>query len=442
MNIYASDLHSKEHTSSYYAASQRDKEGFPKLVGAVDADVCIVGGGLSGVATAVELSERGYSVALLEAHRIGWGASGRNGGQVIGGFGESLLGNEASVDTKYGSGSKNAIRNMGAECVDIIRQRVAKYDIECDLTWGYLDAAMKPREMRQLEEWRDNLNKDEFPNELKLVDGEGVKEIVGSDRYVGGLVNKGYGHLQVLDLCKGEARAAEKMGARIFEQSLVTSIDDGPEVKVHTSTGVVKARYLVLCGNAYLKQLAPDLAPSLSPYILPASSYVIATERLSDTLAKDVMAKNYAVCDQRTALDYFRLSADNRLLFGGMANYSARDPKSIAAAMKPKMLKVFPQLKNVAIDFEWGGHMGIGLNRVPQMGRIGQNIYYVQAYSGHGVAPTHMTGRILADLISTQAERFDLFARVHHWPFPGGDYLGQPLLALGMLFYKIRDELY
>ena len=442
MSFFENPLHDREHANSYYASSQRDKVDFPQLQDNISADICIVGGGLSGVATAVELSEQGFQVVVLEAQRVGWGASGRNGGQVIGGFGEALSGSLEKVGRKFGVGASEALRGMGIECVDIVRERVAKYGIECDLKWGYFDAAMKAREMYSLADWHEELQQSNYPHRLELIDRDGVQDIVGSEHYIGGLVNEGYGHVHVLDLCKGEARAAESLGARIFEQSMVTSIDHGETATVYTAKGSVKARFLVLCGNAYMSQLTPELFPKLSSYVLPASSYVIATEPLSEELAESVLARDYAVCDQRTALDYFRLSADRRLLFGGMSNYSARDPRSITGVMQPSMLKVFPQLRDVKIDFEWGGHMGIGLNRVPQFGQLESNVYYVQAYSGHGVAPTHMSGRILAEVITSQAQRFDIMSRVKHLAFPGGQLFRQPLLALGMMFYKIRDEIY
>ncbi len=436
-----SPIHDREHAPSYYAGTQKDQAPFPCLEENIQVDVCIVGGGFSGVSTALELSERGYKVALLEGQRIGWGATGRNGGQVIGGYGEALSKGSSGFAKKYGTDAAQTIWDMSVECVDIIRERVEKYAIDCDLKWGYFDAAMKPREMRDLEKHKEEFEAKRYPHKLTLVDKAGMSEVMGTERYIGGMINEGYGHVQVLDLCKGEARAAESLGAQIFEQSLATKIEYGAKPTVHTAKGRVTADYVVLCGNAYTSQLTPKLAPKLSKFVLPASSYVMATEPLSDELAHDVMRKDYAVCDQRTALDYFRLSADKRMLFGGMANYSATDPRSIQGALRPKMEKVFPQLKGVKIDYEWGGHMGIGLNRVPQLGRLADNVFYVQAYSGHGVAPTHMSGRIMAELISNQAERFDLMAKVSHMPFPGGRLFRQPVLALGMLYYKILDEI-
>jgi len=436
-----SPIHSTEHAPSYYAASQRDKEHFPSLEDDIRVDVCIVGGGLSGVATAVELSEAGFKVALLEGQRIGWGASGRNGGQIIGGFGEALSGSHEKLEKTFGKNASSALWNMGLECVEIIRQRVEKYNIDCDIKWGYLDVARKAREERDLKAWQQELEEKNYPHDLQWLDKSNVRQVVGSDAYTSGLVNMGQGHVQVLDLCKGEARAAEGLGAKIFEQSMVTELVHGDSCKVKTARGSVTADYVVLAGNAYLSQLTPDVAPELSSTVLPASSYIIATEPLSDEMANSVLSKDYAVCDQRTALDYFRLSADKRLLFGGMSNYSARDPKSITATMSASMHKVFPQLKNVKVDYEWGGHMGIGLNRVPQLGRVKPNVYYVQAYSGHGVAPTHMSARIISELIQNQSARFDIMAKVKHLPFPGGRLFGNQLMAMGMMFYKIRDEI-
>ncbi len=434
-------IHSSEHAASYYAATQRDAAPFPALEHDISADVAIVGGGLSGVATAVELCEAGYSVALLEAHRIGWGASGRNGGQVIGGYASSLDGTRAQIDKRFGDGAHQHLRDMNTECVEIIYQRAAKYGIDCDLKRGYIDVAMKASEVDDLREWQSQLDECDYPYETQWVEQADIGNIVGSDRYIGGLINKGYGHVHVLDLCKGEARAAESMGAKIFEQSEVNALTPGQPNVIKTARGSVTADVVALCGNAYLRQLTPRLAPKLNPYLFPASSYIIATEPLSDELAASVMPRDYAVCDQRTALDYFRLSADKRMLFGGMSNYTARDPKSISATLGHSMRRVFPQLKRTRIDYEWGGHMGIGLNRIPQLGRLSESIFYAQAYSGHGVAPTHMSARLIAEAVQQRSTRFDILAKVNHVPLPGGLKFGQSLMALGMLYYKLRDRM-
>ncbi|MNQ96283.1 Gamma-glutamylputrescine oxidoreductase [compost metagenome] len=262
--------------------------------------------------------------------------------------------------------------------------------------------------------------------------------VVGSTRYVGGLIDMGSGHLHPLNLALGEASAAQRLGVQLFEHSAVTRIDYGPEVKVHAAEGSVRAKTLVLGCNAYLN----DLNPELSGKVLPAGSYIIATEPLSEERAHALLPQNMAVCDQRVALDYYRLSADRRLLFGGACHYSGRDPKDIAAYMRPKMLEVFPQLSAVKIDYQWGGMIGIGANRLPQIGRLKDqpNVYYAQAYSGHGVNATHLAGKLLAEAISGQhSGGFDLFAKVPHITFPGGKHLRSPLLALGMLWHRFKE---
>ncbi|MEO1042019.1 MAG: FAD-binding oxidoreductase [Pseudomonadota bacterium] len=435
------DENQQEHTNSYYAASQRDKEPFPSLAGTETVDVCIVGGGLTGVSAAVELAERGQKVALLEANRIGWGASGRNGGQIIGGWGGPLSSDPARADRMIGKGAGQKIVRMGTECVDIIRDRIEKYQIECDLKWGYLNVALKEREMRGLKEYYDELKGQNYPHTIKMLDKSELQQYLGTDQYVGGMVDEGWGHLQVLDLCKAQARIASNLGASIYEKSPAFSIDFGSTNTVHTADGQIKAKSVVLCGNAYLSKIAPKLAPKLNPFILPASSYIIATEPLSQEMAQSVMPKNYATCDQRTALDYFRLSADNRMLFGGVSNYNATAPRSVTGTLRKKMLAVFPQLADAKIDYHWGGFMGIGINRIPQLGRMADSVFYIQAYGGHGVAPTHMAGRIVAEAIADETDRFDMMAKVNHMPFPGVGLLRQYMYAVGMSYYKFRDAL-
>jgi len=425
-----------EHTTSYYAATVNQKKKYPELEGEQSADVVIVGGGFSGVNTALELTEKGYAVTLLEANRIAWGATGRNGGQVIGGIGSK---DPELFEKSIGKKAVKTVYEMGFEAAEIIRERVAKYEIDCDLKWGYCDVAIKPRHMKDFKEWQTHAKCTGNPHQLLLLDSQEVKQYVGSDKYCGGLLNQtGNGHLHPLNLCAGEARAASKLGAQIFEQSKVTKIEHGDKVRVFTETGSVKAKFLVLCGNAYMGNLVPDLAKK----VLPSSTSIIATSPLSAAQAMEVMPADIAVCDPRTALDYFRLSADNRMLFGGLSNYTGMEPTDLKATMSKKMLKIFPQLEGVNIDYAWSGHMGIGLNRMPQLGRLSDNAFYVQAYSGHGVAPTHMMGRVIAEMIDGKPERFDIFTKIHHWSFPGGTLFRRPVMALGMMYYKLLDELW
>ena len=423
-----------QHTASYYAASSLPQPDHPVLQGEHVADVCVVGGGFTGLNTALELAERGMSVILLEAHKIGWGASGRNGGQLIRGVGHGLEQFEGII----GKDGVRQMKLMGLHAVEIVRQRVERFNIACDLTWGYCDLANKPRDLEGFAEEADELRSLGYRHETRLLQANEVRSVVGSDRYVGGFVDMGSGHLHPLNLALGEAGAAAQLGVKLFEHSAVTRIDYGPEVRVHTAQGSVRANSLVLGCNAYLK----DLNPQLSGKVLPAGSYIIATEPLSEAQAHALLPQNMAVCDQRVALDYYRLSADRRLLFGGACHYSGRDPQDIAAYMRPKMLEVFPHLKDVKIDYQWGGMIGIGANRLPQIGRLPDqpNVYFAQAYSGHGVNATHLAGKLLAEAISGQhSDGFDLFAKVPHITFPGGKYLRSPLLALGMLWHRLKE---
>lgn len=395
--------------------------------------MCVVGGGFSGLNTAIELAERGLSVALLEARKIGWGASGRNGGQLIRGVGHGL----DQFNNVIGSDGVRQMKLMGLEAVEIVRQRVARYQIDCDLTWGYCDLANKPRDLDGLAEDADELRSLGYRHELRLLHANEMHSVVGSDRYVGGMIDMGSGHLHPLNLALGEAAAARSLGVQIFEHSAVTRIEYGPRARVHTTQGSVRANTLVLGCNAYLN----DLNPELSGKVLPAGSYIIATESLSEAQAHELLPQNMAVCDQRVTVDYYRLSADRRLLFGGACHYSGRDPQDIAAYMQPKMLEVFPQLAGTRIDYQWGGMIGIGANRLPQIGRLKDqpNVFYAQAYSGHGVNATHLAGKLLAEAISGQhSSGFELFAKVPHMTFPGGKHLRSPLLALGMLWHRLK----
>ena len=425
---------SHQHTRSYYAASSLAQPDHPMLQGDVLADVCVVGGGFSGLNTALELAERGFNVVLLEAHKIGWGASGRNGGQLIRGVGHGI----DQFANVIGADGVRQMKLMGLEAVDIVRQRVERFQIPCDLTWGYCDLANKPGDLQGFAEDAAELHELGYRYETRLLQAEEMHTVVGSNRYVGGLIDMGSGHLHPLNLALGEAAAAQQLGARLFEQSAVTRIEYGPQVKVHTLHGSVRAKTLVLGCNAYLNGLNPEL----SGKVLPAGSYIIATEPLSEEQAHSLLPQNMAVCDQRVALDYYRLSADRRLLFGSACHYSGRDPGDIAAYMRPKMLEVFPQLGSVKIDYQWGGMIGIGANRLPQIGRLKDqpNVYYAQAYSGHGVNATHLAGKLLAEAISgQQGGGFDLFAKVPHMTFPGGKHLRSPLLALGMLWHRLKE---
>jgi len=421
-----------DHVSSYYAASAQERTGYPALAGDLRADVAVVGAGFTGISAALSLAERGYDVVVLEAKRVGWGASGRNGGQLIDGFVDT-----GKIEARLGADAANLAYRMGLECRDLVVDRVKRYGIDCDLKFGFVDLALKQRDIDYFRSEIDRKIRLNYPHRMQFVPREEMSSIVGSDRYIGGLVNAGNGHLHPLNLCLGEARAASSLGVRIFERSPVSGIRHGSCAVVETANGTVQAGKVVLAGNAYLGRAEPKLFGA----VIPAGSYMIATERLDPALAMKLLPQDMAACDQRVTLDYFRLSADKRLLFGGLCNYSGRDPRSISATLRPKMLKVFPQLGDAEIDFEWGGYIAISINRIPQLGRIGENSYYAQGYSGHGLAPSHLAGKIIADAIGGDLERFDVFERIGHWKLPGGKWFANPALALGMLYYRMKEIL-
>lgn len=423
---------SSEHTTSYYAATATGGS-YPRLDGEVNCDIAVVGGGFSGVNTALELAERDMEVVLLEGSRIGWGASGRNGGQIIGGIGHDP---ERFVKS-IGDAGVQTIYRMGLEARDVIAERIERYSIDCDLKWGYCDVALKPRHMKQFAAWRDSEKSIGNPGTYTLLDRDELRDYVVSERYLGGLHNDRNGHLHPLNLCLGEARAFTALGGRIFEQSRVLGIEPGNTVALRTEHGVLRAKRVVLAGNAYLG----DLVPRLASRVLPSCSSIIATEPLDKRTAAAILPGDVAVCDPRTALDYFRLSADRRLLFGGLSNYTGLEPSDLVGVLRRKMLAVFPQLEGVSIDYGWSGWIGIGINRMPQLGHLDDNIAYIQAYSGHGVAPTHIMARITAEMLAGNSERFDVMAKIRHWPFPGGKLLRRPGLALGMAYYKALDAL-
>ena len=422
----------QEHCSSYYAASANDRADYSSLQGEVKTDICVVGAGFTGIATALTLAERGYSVAVVEANRVGWGASGRNGGQIIGG-----ISGESKLAKRYGEGIADVLWDMHWRGNDIIHERVEKYGINCDLKNGYIEVALKQRHMAELQKQYDEYQQHDFPYDYRILGQEETREVVGTDAYVGSMINMRNGHLHPLNLCIGEANAAAGLGVKFFEQSPVINIIHGDKPRVVTPNGQVVANTVVLAGNAYHALERRHL----SGLTFPAGSYITATEPLSPELIQSLNPMDLAICDLNNVVDYFRMSADGRMLYGGRCNYSGREPSSIKAAMLPRMLKVYPQLKNVRIDYEWGGKIGIVVNRIPVLGCIGKNIYYSQGYSGHGVNATHVAGEVIADAITGTMERFDLFAKTSHIRLPLGQWFGNQVIALGMLYYRMKDLL-
>jgi gamma-glutamylputrescine oxidase len=420
------------HCSSYYAATCNEPTAYPALRTDVRCDVCVVGAGFTGIATALTLAERGYSVTVLEQNRVGWGASGRSGGQMIGG-----LPGEARLAKYWGDTHADTLFELGYRGHDIIARRVQQYAIDCDLKYGYMDVALKPRQLEQQQRMYATLCDQGMERQVRLVAGGELPELLGTDKYLGGLLNNRSGHLHPLNLCLGEARAAAGLGVAIYEGSAVTGIAHGARPLVRTPQGSVQADFVVLAGNAY-QHLEPAV---LSGLVFPAGSYIVATEPLSPAEVAQINPLDLAICDQNEVVDYFRLSADRRLLFGGRCNYSGREPRSVERAMTPRLRRIYPQLADKRVDYAWGGKVGIVVNRVPLLGRIGQNVFYALGYSGHGVSLTHACGEIMADAVAGTFERLDVFARVPHRRIPFGQAFGSQMVALGMLYFRLRDIL-
>ncbi|WP_027910075.1 FAD-binding oxidoreductase [Pseudomonas sp. URMO17WK12:I4] len=421
-----------QHVDSYYAASRNPRVDYPALTDVVETDVCIIGAGYTGLSTALFLLENGFRVTVLEAAKVGFGASGRNGGQIVNSYSRDI----DVIEKQVGARQAQLLGEMAFEGGRIIRERIAKYNIQCDLKDGGVFAAITGKQMGHLESQK-KLWERYGHTQLELMDERRIREVVGTDRYVGGMLDMSGGHIHPLNLALGEAAAVTSLGGAIYEQSPATRIDRGPQPVVHTPKGQVKAKFVVVAGNAYLGGLMPELAAKS----MPCGTQVIATEPLSDELAHSLLPQDYCVEDCNYLLDYYRLTGDKRLIYGGGVVYGARDPADIEAIIRPKLLKTFPQLADVKIDYTWTGNFLLTLSRLPQVGRIGENIYYSQGCSGHGVTYTHLAGKVLAEALRGQAERFDAFASLPHYPFPGGQLLRVPFTALGAMYYQLRDRL-
>jgi len=418
---------------SYYAATAHPWPEQPPLQGEQRCDVAVVGGGLTGLSAALELAEKGYRVALLEARRVGWGASGRSGGQIIVGWGCD----QSKLEKLLGRDDARHLFDWSSEAVDLIHRRREEHQIDCDWRAGHVHVPIKPRQVSELRGWQSDLA-EHYDYQTDWWSAERLQQHLGSRRYLGGLYDAQSGHLHPLNYTLGVARAALAAGVQILEHSPVFALQPGESVSLQCPKGQLRADFVVLAGNAYLG----GLEPNLDRRIMPVGTYIAATPPLDEATANGLINNDMAVADINWALDYFRLSADRRLLFGGRASYSAIEPPALRGTMRRRMHAVFPQLSGVDFEYLWGGFLGITMNRAPDFGRIDSNVYYAHGYSGHGMAVSGIAGRVIAEAIAGQAERLDLFERIRHRPFPGGKYLRMPLLATAMAWYKLRDALW
>ena len=421
------------HPESYYAATANPVEPFDALAGDTDCDVCVVGGGFTGLSAALELAERGLDVVLLEAHRAGWGASGRNGGQA----GSGQRRDQDWLERALGREDAHRLWDIAEQSKALVKARVARHAIACDLKPGILHVNHKRGYVAETHAYVEKLRSDYGYAEIRAVSDAEAREMLGGAPYYGGSLDMGAAHLHPLNFALGLADAARAAGARIFERSPVVRFQAGDPASVHTAAGAVRARFVILACNGYLDGLSPRIAAR----VMPINNFVIATEPLGEARAREIIRDDVAVTDSKFVINYFRLSADGRLLFGGGETYSYNFPKDIKAFVRPYMLRVYPQLADVAIDYGWGGTLGITLNRMPCFARLAPNVLSAGGYSGHGVALATLAGQILAEAVEGTMSRFDVIARIPTRAFPGGARLRGPLLVLAMLWYGLRDRL-
>jgi gamma-glutamylputrescine oxidase len=419
--------------TSYYFATAHPAPRHPTLSETIDVDVCVVGGGIAGCSTALNLAERGYRVALIEGQHIGWGASGRSGGQALAGYASG----QAKLVANVGLADAKKLWDISVEALEALRSRVERHAIDCDLHWGAMLVAVKARQRDDLlTELREAENEYGY-RKLRFMERAEVQEILATDRYCAGLYDSGSGHLHPLNYTLGLARAAAAAGVQIYEHSQVTQVTPGEPAIVTTANGAVRAKFVALCCNAYIGELSRKLRGR----IMPVGTYIVATEPLGEERISALMRENIAVSDTNFVLDYFRRSADHRLLFGGRVSYSGVDAFNTASATRKRMIKVFPQLADAKIEYAWGGFVDITMNRAPDFGRLAPNVYYLQGFSGHGIALTGIAGQLVAEAIAGHAERFDVFTKIKHRDFPGGPLLRMPSLVLAMLWYRLKDWL-
>lgn len=430
--MHENSIKSIPHAPSYYADSAHTSPSRPALCGAIEADVCIIGAGYTGLSAGLHLAEAGFKVVILEQAKVGWGASGRNGGQIVHSYSRDI----DVIEANYGKDKAKPLAEMMFEGAQIIRERVAKYNIDCDLKNGGVYAALSKKKVAALEEQKA-LWESWGHTQLELIDRPNdIKKIINTDRYEAILVDQTGGHFHPLNLTLGEAAAIEANGGVIYEDSAVTKIDRGNPAIVHTAQGQVKAQFVIVACNAYIGELEPKLAKMA----MPCGTQVITTEPLG-ALADELIPSDYCVEDNNFLLDYYRLSADKRMIFGGGVIYGARDPAHIESIIRPHMCKIFPQLKDARVDYGWTGNFLLTLSRMPEVGKLSSNIYYSQGCSGHGITFTHLIGRLLSEAIKGQAERFSAFESLPHYPFPGGRLFRVPLTAMGAVWYDLRDRL-
>lgn len=421
------------YPDSYYTATAIGVREHAVLEGDRRADVCVIGGGFTGLSAALNLAEQGLDVILLEAERIGSGASGRCGGLIGSGQRKDVL----ETEEMFGLQRSKELWNYAELAKQEIRYRIEKHDIPCDLRSGQLVGVHKKRYLGWPQELADVLaDRYEYPF-CTALNAEETRRYVATGTFLGGLYDSEALNLHPLNYTLGIARAAAEAGVRIYESSRVLSYSRTDPARVMTDHGSVNAAFVVLACNGYLG----DLEPRVASKIMPINNFMVATESLGEARARELINGRFGIHDTRFVVNYFRLSDDHRLLFGGGENYRSSFPGDIASFVRPYMLQLFPQLSDVAIDYAWGGILAVTVNRLPHIGKLEPNVFFAQGYSGHGISTATFAGKVIAEAITGTAGRFDVFCDLPTRAFPGGTWLRYPGMVLGMLYYTIRDRI-
>ncbi len=429
--LYANDNRG-QYPRSYYASVVEFLPEFPALTSDIKTEICVIGAGYTGLSTALHLAESGFEVVLLEAQRVGFGASGRNGGQV----GSGQRREQDALENMAGFDAAHAFWDIAEQSKNCVRRLIAEHKIDCDWRDGILHAELRERDLGHSHAYAEKLQKEYNYQHITPLTAEQIRNHLGSEAYVGGTLDMGAGHLNPLKYVLGLARAAQNAGVRIFENSKATDISMDDPAKVSTKTGSVMARFVVLAGNGYMGNLAPQVAKR----VMPINNFIVATEPLGQALAQELIRDDVAVADSKFVVNYFKRSADHRLLFGGGESYGYRFPKNIAAKAQKPMLKIFPQLADVKIDYAWGGTLAVTVNRMPNFQRLSDNVFSASGFSGHGVAMASLAGEIMAETVKGMTGRFDAFAKTKPPRFPGGTVLRWPMLVLAMTWFSLRDR--
>lgn len=419
------------NSDCYYVTSSLNEQRLRlPLQKSVSTEILVIGAGFTGLHTALRLAEAGRNVIVIDASRIAWAASGRNGGQVITGYGCDM----ALLERAIGVPRARELWALTRWAAREIRNCARKI-IECDYKEGFLYTAVLQRRVKLLQNWVQEAKNKWGYSDLQFLSRTELTQHIASERYQAGVLDWEGGHFHPLKFCLGLADVLEQRGGKLYEMTRALGWRESSEgIDVETEHAVIHCDILVLACNVFIGQLDTKLGRK----ILPVGTYMATTESLGEELASALIPSGVCVCDNQSILDYFRVTKDYRLLFGGGCHYMGGLPKDIAKAIRPRLERVFPQLTGVRLDHAWGGYVDVTARRTPEFGCRG-NIYWALGFSGHGVVPTLVAGRVMADAITGDPYYLNLFRQINNLNIPFGTRLGGVIEALGKCYYRLRD---